>query len=341
MSTILSYIPYILLALVVFSLLIIGHEFGHFILARINGVKVNEFSLGMGKKVWSYKGKKTEYSLRIAPIGGFVAMEGEAEDSEDPSAFSNKSPLRRISIIAAGPIMNFIMAILFFAISSYMMGFAIPQISKIEANTPAQVAQLNVGDEIVKADGRKINTWSDFLLVMSEQDGSSMDLEVKRDGELITKSITPQKKDDAFTIGINATIVKPNLWQAITNGANETKTMVKETFKFFGKLFQGDVSKDDVGGPVSIVKLSVNMAQQGLAPLMFFAGFLSVQLGIFNLIPFPALDGGWITILLIEFILRRKIDENKIAIINNIGFTILIGLMILITIKDIISPIQF
>ncbi|MEG0642243.1 MAG: RIP metalloprotease RseP [Clostridium sp.] len=341
MSTILSYIPYVILAILAFSTLIIGHEFGHFILARINGVKVNEFSLGMGKKIFGFKGKETEYSLRIAPIGGFVSMEGEAEDSEDLRAFSNKSPLRRISIIAAGPIMNFIMAVVFFAVSSYIMGVQIPQISKVVENTPAQVAQLEVGDKVIKADGKNIGTWSDFLLVMSEQDGSEIDLVLNRNGETINKTIIPEKRESGFVIGINATLIKPNIGQALSNGASQSKTMMKETFKFFGKLFQGDISKDDVGGPVSIVKMSVNMAQQGIAPLLFFAGFLSVQLGIFNLIPFPALDGGWITILLIEFVSRKKIDENKIAIINNIGFIILIGLMVLVTLKDIISPIQF
>lgn len=335
-------ILYILGALVAFSILVIGHEFGHFTAAKLNGVKVEEFSLGMGPKLFSIKGKETEYLIKALPIGGYVKMYGEeGEECTDIRAFSSKSPLQKLSIVAAGPIMNLIMAILFFAITSRIMGYVIPKIDRIQYNSPAMHAGIKKGDELIKFNDEKVSSWTDFQIKMSKVKGEKVNIGVKRGNEELNFYILPKESEGRYMIGVVPTVVKPNLGQMLKSGVDQTVDITKQTFFFFKSLFTGKFNKNEVGGPITIIKVSVKVASKGVVQLVYFMALLSVQLGIFNLIPFPALDGGWIFILLIQIITGKKISEDRIAQINYIGFIILISLMILVTIKDIVNPIQF
>lgn len=346
LQNIISNIPYILLSLIALSVLIVGHEFGHFVMAKINGVKVLEFSLGMGPKLFSVKGKETEYLVKAFPIGGYVKMYGEEDDVEvvDDRAFSNKSSARKLSIVAAGPIMNFIIAIIFFAIVGGMLGHATNIVGSVADNSPAYEAGLEPGDKIVKANGTIITTWEDFLIEMSEyQAGQPVDLVIERDGEKLNKTVIPKysEEEQRYLINISTKYVKPTFFEAIGYGINQTGSTIRQTFEFFGQMFKGKISSDDVGGPISIINISVKAAQQGILILLNIMAYISVQLAIFNIIPFPALDGGWIFLLIFQIITGKEVNKEKVATINYYGFLILMGLMVLIIAKDIIHPIQF
>lgn len=332
---------YIIMAILGFSLLIVGHELGHFALAKINNVKVLEFSLGMGPKIYGIKGKETEYAIKALPIGGYVRMLGEEEKNNDERSFSQKKPAQRLSIIAAGPIMNLILAVLLFSIISYFTGFATTTIDTVLDGKPALAAGLQSGDKIIKVNDAKIASWDEFSMEVTK--GQPMNLVVLRNGVEKNINVTPLKdaEENRFMIGISPQSVKnPNPIQCVKQGLVETKTMLTQTFLFFKTLVKGKVTTSDVGGPITIIKISTEAAKAGAINLLYIVALLSVQLAIFNLIPFPALDGGWIFLLLFEIITGKKADDNKVGLVNYIGFVLLMALMVLVTIKDILYPIN-
>jgi regulator of sigma E protease len=334
----------IILAILAFSVLVIGHELGHFTLAKINGVKVEEFSIGMGPKLFGIKGSETDYIVKAFPIGGYVKMYGEEEKSTDPRAFSNKSPERKLSIIAAGPLMNLVLAIVFFMILAFSKGFIAPIVNEVELNSAAAAAGIQKGDRIIKIDDKKITTWEDFITEVFGAKDQKINMTFKRNGELKSVVLTPKwnEEEKRYKVGIGGTVIeRPGIFQSISYGFNETKSLVNQTFMTFKSLFKGQLTVNDFGGPVTIIKASGKAAQAGFWNLLWFSAFLSVQLAIFNIIPFPALDGGWIFLLLFEIITRKKIDDKKVAFVNYIGFTILMILVVLVTIKDIFYPIKF
>jgi regulator of sigma E protease len=338
-------IPYIIMALLAFSLLVIIHELGHFALAKLNGVKVHEFSLGMGPKLFSIKGKETEYLLKAFPIGGYVKMEGENEGSDDPRAFNNKTAGQKLSIVSAGAIMNLLLAVVLFAIVGAVQGYILPIIGEVVPDSPAMKAGIHVGDKITKVNSVNIDRWDEFLNEMYTNKGESLNIEVLRDSKVQELTLKPirDEKENKFIIGIRVSNVekKLNLAESVGYGFNQTISTAKQTFGFFGTLFKGEVKADDVGGPISIIRISGKAAEAGFTQLMFFTALLSVQLGIFNIIPFPALDGGWIFILLFEIISGKKLNENMVAKVNYFGFMFLMALMVLVVLKDIINPIKF
>jgi regulator of sigma E protease len=334
---------YILGAILAFSLLVIVHELGHFTLAKLNGVKVEEFSLGMGPKLFGIRGKETEYLIKALPIGGYVKMLGEDEKVEDERSFSSKGPVRKLSIIAAGPIMNFLLAILLFSIIGSIRGFAIPTVDRVEENKPAFTAGLLKGDNIIRVNNNKINTWDDFYTEVYMANGENLNISFIRNGETKTVNVKPVKDpvENRYIVGIYPTVLEnPGLVKSISYGVTQTTTIIKQTFGVLKTLFTGKTSAADIGGPITIIRVSTKAAEAGIIPLMGFAAYLSVQLAIFNVIPFPALDGGWIFLLLFEIITRKKIDDKKIGVINYIGFAILMTLMVVVIVKDILYPVK-
>lgn len=337
---------YIIMAILGFSLLIIVHELGHFIMAKVNGIKVEEFSIGMGPEVFSKKGKETQYSLRLFPIGGYVKMLGEEEDVEDERSFSSKSPLRRITVILAGATMNIIFAIIVFSIIISNRGYTETTISKLEPDTPAIESGLQVGDKILTIDGARVFTTTDVSMGIQLSKGDSVDLVVDRNGEKENITVTPrlieQDGTQMYQIGFHYTPVEnPTILESIRESFNETISLVTQTFKSLKMMVTGNINfKTDVGGPVTIIKMSGQAAKNGLMTLTYFLGFISINLAVFNLLPFPALDGGWTVILLIELITRRKVPDKVVGAANYVGFMILIGFMIVVTLKDILFPIS-
>lgn len=337
---------YIIMAILGFSLLIIVHELGHFIVAKLNGIKVEEFSIGMGPEIFSKKGKETQYSLRLFPIGGYVKMLGEEEESDDERSFSAKSPLRRITVILAGVTMNIIFAILAFSIIISSRGYTEARINKLEPNTPAVEAGLQIGDKILKIDGSKVFTTTDVSMGIQLSKGKDVDLVVDRNGKKENIKVTPrlieQDGSQVYQIGLYYTqIENPTIIESIKQSFNETISLVMQTYKSLKMMITGKVNfKTDVGGPLTIIKMSGQAARNGLMTLVYFLGVISVNLAVFNLLPFPALDGGWTVILLIELITRRKVPDKIVGVANYIGFMILIGFMIIVTLKDILFPIS-
>lgn len=343
MSNIIANIPYFIMAILAFSLLIIIHELGHFTLAKLNGVKVHEFSLGMGPKLFGIKGKETEYLIKAFPVGGYVKMEGEDEGSNDPRAFNNKTALQKLSIVSAGAIMNIILAVVLFAIIGAMTGKIVPVVGEVVPSGAAMKAGMQVGDKITKVNKVNIDKWEQFINEIYISKGENVNIEVVRNSEVKTFSLKPIKnvEENRFMIGIGGTQEKMNFGETVSYGFSQTANTSKQIFVFLGTLFRGKVSVNDVGGPISIIRISTMAAQTGIINLMMLTAMLSVQLGILNIIPFPALDGGWIFILLFEIISGKKLDDKKVGFVNYIGFMILMAFMVFIVIKDIVSPLKF
>lgn len=352
-------IIYFIMALLGFGVLVFIHELGHFTLAKINGVKVNEFAIGMGPKVFSINGKETEYSLRLFPIGGFVDMMGEQEDVDDERSFSRKSPLRRISIIVAGVTMNYILAIVIFAVMAFNLGYSEPIINRVQENTPAEESGLLAGDKIKKVDDLKVFISDDVSTGILMKKGETVTFVVDRNGETKNIEVTPKYVDvtdangevvtdeegnpqQSLKVGVEFAVQEPTILGSIKQGIIQTKSAVYQTYKSLKMMVTGEVNfKTDVGGPVTIIKMSTKSASLGIWQFLYFIGFISVNLAVMNLLPFPALDGGWTVILLIELITRKKIPQTWLERINGAGFAILILFMILVTIKDILIPINF
>lgn len=334
---------YIIMAILGFSLLIIVHELGHFIMAKANGIKVEEFSIGMGPEVFSKKGKETQYSLRLFPIGGYVKMLGEEEEVKDERSFSSKSPLRRISVILAGAIMNIIFALVIFSTIISSRGYTEATVSKLVENSPAMTSGLEVGDKILKIDGSRVYTPTDVSMGIQLSKGKEIDLIVERDGAKKNIKVTPEAVNNNGSVGYYYTIIEnPTVIQSIKQSFKETLSLVSQTYKSLVMMVTGKVNfKTDVGGPVTIIKMSTEVAKTGITSLAYFLAFISINLAVFNLLPFPALDGGWTVILLIELITRRKVPDKIVGAANYIGFMILMGFMILVTLKDIIFPVKF
>lgn len=336
---------YIIWAILAFGVLIIVHELGHFTLAKLNGVRVEEFSIGMGPRILSKQGKETRYSLSLFPIGGYVKMMGEEEAVQDERSFSAKSPLRRISIIIAGVVMNYILAIVIFTTIIYNFGYTPTMAGEIEKASPAYEAGLMKGDKILKIGNSKVFEFKDIVFDIYMSKGDTINFLVDRNGEEKSISVTPKISDDGqYRIGMGYPnkIESPGITSSFKQSLNQTASLVSQTFKGLKMIFTGKANlKTDVGGPLTIVKISAETAKTGMWNLIYFVGYLSVSLAVFNLLPFPALDGGWCVILLIELITRRKVPDKVVGVLNYIGFAALIGLMIVVTIKDILFPVKF
>jgi regulator of sigma E protease len=268
-------------------------------------------------------------------------MLGEEEDSSDPRAVCNISPWKRILISLAGAFMNFLLAIVLFTIVLYNIGIPKeePTIGEVLNNRPAMEAGVKVNDKILYANNVKINKWEDFIAFLQENKEKPFKMTVLRDNKNVELTLKPayNESEKRYLVGLSHAVDKGNIVVAIKNGVVETFSAVKWMVDILLGAFKGKMSLKDFGGPVAVVKMSGEVAKLGILQLLSFAGALSINLGIINLIPFPALDGGWVVILLIQGITGKKIDENKIGFINLIGFVVLFGLMILVTVKDIFT----
>lgn len=324
-------------AIFVFCLVVVVHEFGHFMMAKLSDVKVNEFSVGMGPRIFGKKYGETEYSVRAIPIGGYVRMEGEDEDSDDERSFNNKSIKARMGIILAGAIMNFILAFLVFAIYFMVMGSPTNTIDSVQVGLPASQAGLEKGDSIVEVEGIEIETWRDISRVIEGHGDSQIEVVVERDGNRITKEMVPElSENNRLLIGIT-----PSLERSILESLRQSGIMLVTTigmmFEFLSRLLTGGVSSEEVSGPVGIVYIIGEAAKLGFINVLYFTGFISVNLGFFNLLPIPALDGSRAMFLLLEAVRGKPIDPEKEGTIHIIGFLLLISLSIFITYKDIVK----
>ena len=332
----------ILLAVVLFLLLIVFHEFGHFIVAKKSGIKVNEFAVGMGPLVYSKEKGETTYSFRAIPIGGYCAMEGEDDESSDPRSFDNAPASKRFLTILAGPVANLIIAVLVFTIVGVIGGVVTTTVSDFIEDSPAQATGIEKGDEILKINGQEIGDFTDISKVVNDfYKDKDFDKEItvlaKRNGKDLDFAFKPKVEGENTYIGIIPARRTPGFFEAIGLGFKETGRNVKMIFTILGRLFTGKLAFGALSGPVGVLKELGNQAQNGLANLLYFLAYISVNLAVFNLLPIPALDGSKLLTSGIEIITGKKINKKLEEKITMVGFFILLGLILVVSIKDIVN----
>lgn len=355
----------ILYTIIVFGLLVIFHELGHFTLAKLVGVKVYEFSIGFGPKLFGFMIGETKYNLRIIPLGGYVRMAGmdpeddqrEAAGENDPEeaeqedttreelaavsperSFMHKSIPKRMGIIAAGPIMNFVLAILLFAVS--FMAFGVPEnknvIGGVLEGKPAAQAGIKAGDVVKEINGTAMKTWEDIVNYIHKNPDKELTMEIARDGENKTYKLTPEKDKETKQglIGISYPTRSPGLIESVKMGTAKTYEMLRLTVYFLGQMMAKQMPVE-LSGPVRIVGEIGKAAEMGIMTVINFAAFLSIQIGLFNLLPIPALDGSRLLFLGVEGLRGTPIDPSKENLIHLVGLVLLLLLMVVITYQDI------
>ena len=345
---------YIVLAILIFSFLILIHEFGHFITAKLLGVRVNEFSIFMGPKILQKQGKETVYTLRCLPIGGYCAMEGEDEQTGDPRAFSAKSWWRRLIILIAGSFMNFLTGFVVLVIlSSLSAGFYVPTITGFDTGCPLE-GTLQTGDEIYSIDGSRVLIYSDVSTLLSRGEDTTYDLVVIRDGEKVAlKGVTMEKREyevNGQTVeryGILFGAQARSVSAVIKNAWNTSLDFVRIVVWGLKDLVTGAVGLCDMSGPVGIVQVisetgkSSASTAAGVENVLYLGAFIAINLAFMNMLPLPALDGGRVFCLLvttvIEKLSKKKVDPKYESYIHAAGMVLLLGLMAVITLSDVVK----
>jgi regulator of sigma E protease len=343
----------IFVALLVLSVLIFFHELGHFTAARFFGVQVDVFSIGFGKRLWTKKIGKTEWSLSAIPLGGYVKMKGQ--DDSDPTAVSNdedsyntKKPWQRIIILLAGPFANFLMAfLLYLAISFLGVPKLLAFVGEVGKDTPAFQAGLQKEDKILQINGTKILYWENIGEQINDTKGT-VSLIIERDHKRINLTLQPKIIDDQNIfgekitrriIGISPMAKQTTVHYGLIDGLNyaweETKKASMLIFQSVQKLLTGVVSTDKLGGIITIVDVTAQASSEGILSLFFFTALISVNLGVLNLLPIPALDGGHIMFNLYEILRGKAPSENAMYYITLVGWAMLISLMVLGLYNDI------
>lgn len=336
----------IIVALIIFSVIIIIHELGHFLLAKHHGVCVQEFSLGLGPTIWGFTKGETKYCLNILPFGGSCMMLGEDEASDDERAFNNKSVGQRMSIVLAGPFFNFILA---FLLSLFLVGYAGADpavIGKVDAGSPAQEAGLMAGDRIVKMDGSRVFNYREIVYKMLlNKGGKPVDFVYERDGERHEVTITPKQSESGnYLVGVaGGGRVKQNLFGIVKYSLLEVRCQVKVVFWSLRYMVSGYFTPDDIAGPVGIVNMIGDTYEEArpegilvvLMSMFNISIMISANLGVMNLLPIPALDGGRFLFFVIEAIRRKKIPAEKEGLIHMAGLMVLLALMVLVMFNDI------
>ncbi len=330
----------LILGIFLFGLLIFVHELGHYLTARMFGIRVHAFAVGMGPAIWKKEKNGTEYALRVFPIGGYVKLEGEDESSDDPAAFGNKSPLARIVVLFAGGCMNILIGFLIFLILfSSVAEIGVPVIGTVIPDTPAAEAGLLPGDEIAEINGKSIHITNDMTLAMMKNGADPLALTVCRGDEKKAVTLTPQYDAESgmYILGFYRKAEKMTPGLAIKTAYHNTFFVVDLVYYSLKEMITGNVRLADMSGPVGIVSEmnTVAKSEMPVLSMMNFIGLIAVNLGVMNLLPIPALDGGRIFFALVELIRRKPIKPEHEGVVHFIGFALLIGFMILITFSDI------
>jgi len=332
---------------VVFTIVALIHEFGHFIVAKRAGIRVHEFGMGFGPKLFSFKIGETTYALNLIPILAYVKIAGEEEEEEEATPedqkFYNKPILIRFLLAFLGPFFNIILA---FLILSFVFAFVgVPkevsnEIEKIVPNSPAAAIGLKPGDKIVSIDNMPASNMEKSISYIHDRSGKLLSIKIARDGKELLFKVAP-KYDQKLKVGLigfspKPTYVKVGPLSALYYGLQQTWAMILLMFIIIGKLITGSISLGEIAGPVGIAQITGTYAQSGFLTFLQFMAFLNVNIGIINLLPLPALDGGRIAFIIIELLRRKPIDiktENKI---HQWGLYLLLALMVLVTFNDVL-----
>lgn len=344
----------IIVAILVFGLIVLIHEFGHFIVAKKCGIGVLEFSIGMGPRICSFVRGETRYSIKALPFGGSCMMLGEDENETDPKAFNNKPVWSRIAVVAAGPFFNFLLALVLGIIIVRAAGYDTPRLIDVQEGFPAQEQGMQAGDIITKLNREPVVVYRDITLYMLTHPTDTVQVEYLRpseDGQTMEKRtavITPKYSEETGTYMLGIMVSRyyqpvEGIGETLKYGAYEVVYCMKMVVKSIGMMFRGQVGMDDMAGPVRMVSIIDETVEETIPygigtmvlTLMNLCMLLSANLGVMNLLPIPALDGGRLVFLLIEAVRGKPIDKEKEGMVHMAGMAVLMCLMVLILFNDI------
>lgn len=352
MTTIIAFI-------IVLGVLVLVHELGHFIIAKLAGISVPRFSIGLGPKVWGVRFGETEYVISALPLGGYVKMAGmgeeeamerleggpvEEEEEVPPERRFDTKPLgTRAAVISAGVAMNFLFAIVAFAALAYSRGTYLPIVGEVQPGSPAAESGIQPGDQIIAVDGREIDRWAEFAGYVRERPGESVDLRVDREGAILAlhsriarvSQVIDTTRNDTIVFGQFGILLDTlqarrslGLFKSVRVGVQDTWGLSVLIIEFLGQLVTGGASARDLGGPILIGQLSGQAARAGVGAFVRFMAVLSVHLAILNLLPIPILDGGWLVFLGIEAVRGRALSAEVRIKLSQIGFIVILAIMI-------------
>lgn len=342
------------------GILVFVHELGHFLAAKRMNVKVLRFSIGFGPVIWSRQSGETEYALSIAPLGGYVKMLGEDDADEaaaEPErAFSMQSRARRAIIVGAGPAMNFLFAFLAYAVMFIWVGVEMPSVLPVvgglQSGSAADRAGLQVDDKVITVDGRAIDTWENFAKAVLDSGGKTLSLGIEREGKPVTLEVTPELKETRSIFGEPETVWRIGVEagkeyrqdvgtvEAIRMAGEQTWGASVVVAKGLFLMVQGRVPLKELGGPIAIARAAGQQARAGARHFFSMLAFLSINLGVLNLLPIPALDGGHLALLSVEGALRRSLAPRAREIAQQVGVFLLLSLMVFVFYNDIHRLVQ-
>ena len=341
-------------AVIGLGLLIVFHEFGHFLFAKLSGVGVLTFSVGFGPKIWVKKVGETEYALSAFPLGGYVKMVGEDPDEQVSPAdleksFAAKSLTKRIAIVVAGPGFNLLLAVLLLMVVFTFYGLPVmsTQVSGVEKGSPAEIAGIQKGDRILAIDGAQVKEWEELSSKIKGSGGKPLKIQIRRGSDTVDISVRPtqkegrtilgERKDDwMIGIGSQARIEKGNPGLAGVRAVSQTYEYSKLTLLAFYKMILGDVSPRNIGGPILIAQMAGQQAQEGLGSFLAFLAVLSINLGVLNLLPVPVLDGGHLVFFLVEAVTRKPVSVKYREMAQQVGICLLALLMVYAFYNDVV-----
>lgn len=339
-----SFLINALASIFVFGTVVIIHELGHFAVAKLSGIKVNEFSIGMGPKIFSRQKSEndTMYSLRAFPIGGFVSMDGEDEESDDESSFTKAPVQTKIAVTVAGAVMNMILG---FGILAFLVttqnAITGKTIAEFHDNARTQQTGLQVNDEVIAVNGRRCYIANDIIYEFVRTKDGSADFTVKRDGQIIElkgvtfDTVVGEGGEKQIVIDFSVQAIEKTFGSVIKESALWTMSVARLVFLSLVDLVTGHVAINQVAGPVGIVSVISDAASLGLNSVLMVLALISINLGVFNLIPFPALDGGRLVFLIIEFFRGKPLNQKYEIWVNSAGLITLLAFMAFVTFSDI------
>ncbi len=333
----------ILAAIFVFGVLVTVHEFGHFIMAKLTGMRVDEFAIGFGPKIYQQKDGDTLYSLRAIPLGGYNKIAGmDPDDPDGPSSFKSKPIAARMLVILSGALMNFLLPVILFSGIFMIEGTERPVdepiLGTVAENKAAANAGLKVGDKILSINGISVSTWSDVVRTLQQNGSKEVTLTVLSSEEIKTYAMMPEydKELGRALIGISPQFVRERM--GITGsfklGVSYTKYVITAMIDGLRKIITGKAPAE-VAGPLGVAQMAGEVAEKGVLPLINFVAFLSINLGIINLLPLPALDGGHFILLILEILRGKPLGRRAMENIQTIGVVLILALTIFSTFKDI------
>lgn len=331
-----------LLSLLFFLLLIFFHEFGHFLVSKLLGIKVYEFAVGMGPGLKSFKRKETTYSLRAFPLGGFCVLDNpEIDPVSDPNSFYNDLPIKRILVFLAGPLVNFIIAILIFFIISFNQGVPSTIIKDFSEDSALKEVGFKVGDEITAINDIDINSFDDLSRALNSElkDGESVSVKVYRDYlGVYSFNVEPKKENGKYYLGFYAKNEPHMFIESVDNSFKMFDEMISSIGRFFKFMISGKegVGLSDMTSPIGVVNEINKQANKGIYDMLFFLSYISINLGFFNLIPIPGLDGSKIVSAIYEMIFKKKVNKNLAEKATKASLGLILFLSLFLFFRDIL-----